>query len=277
MPDTAQTTTGARNRIPFFSLFLAFLACMFSNPAAQAADFHVSAGGGVWHNDASGHIRYKDNPAIDIDYLSYDEENRPYMWFEITHPVPILPNLRFEYCENKFSGNSDTDFYWEDVHFKADSYSRMKLKQFDMIAFYQVLPFKWLVLDLGLDVKYVKFSFQAEGKAYAQGVELPFDKNYQIEQDNLFIPFPYTKLKFVVPGTGLELEGEAKAIAYKNTSAYDLSIKASYFFEITPVQIGLEAGYRYEKLDIDQDDFNSINFDADVDIDGPFVGLALRY
>ncbi len=247
------------------------------NTGALAADFHISGGGGIWHNDASGSIQYKDDPAIDIDYLNYDEENRPYGWFELTHPVPVLPNLRLEYCKNKFSDRASIAFEWEDVRFGADSYSKMELKQLDMIAFYQPLSLNWIALDLGLDVKYVKFTFSAEGSGYIPDTGLSLRTAYEIEEDNLFIPFPYAKIKFMVPNTGLEIEGEAKAIGYKHTSAYDLSIKASYFFKIKVIELGIEAGYRFENLDLDQDDFNSINFDADIDLDGPFAGLALRF
>jgi len=266
----------SRGFILFF-LWSALIFMVVTCRHVNAADLQFSLGGGIWYNDVSGDIKYKNNPTIDIDILNYDTEIRPYVWAELTHPVPILPNLRLEYFRNEFSDRSSEDFYWEDVHFKADSYTKMQLKQFDMIAFYQITPLDWIALDLGLDVKYIKFLFEAEGLAQITGIINPVKVNYQIEEDNLFIPFPYTKLKLQVPGTGLEFEGEAKFIGYKNTTAYDLSIKASYFFNILAIQAGVEAGYRFEKLDLDQDDFGSIKFDADIDMYGPFTGIAVRF
>ncbi len=244
---------------------------------SYAADLCISAGGGVWHNNATGHIRYKDDPSVDIDYLNYDEENRAYAWGELTHPVPVLPNIRFEYIDIKFSDRSETGFSWEDIDFMADTYSKTSLEQIDMIAFYNVFNWKWIDCDFGLDVKYLNFKFLAEGMANQSDTRSKSKYTYAVEEENIFIPFPYINIRLNIADTGLGLECESKFIKFKNTSAYDISIKADYFFEIKPVKLGIEAGYRFEKLDIDQDDFKSIKFDADIDIDGPFAGLVLKF
>jgi hypothetical protein len=52
---------------------------------------------------------------------------------------------------------------WEDVIFSANTYTCMGLEQLDMVAFYQVFNMAWLNIDLGIDIKYINFKFQAEG------------------------------------------------------------------------------------------------------------------
>jgi len=258
-------------------LLLGLILLSFTSISGAAADLNFSAGGGIWMNEGSGDIRYKNNPSVDIDDLDYDTENRGYGWAELRHPVPFLPNLRIEYSDVRFSGHSDTGFSWDDIDFEANSYSETQLHQLDMILFYNIFSQSGIIWDLGVDVKYMNFEFDAEGEGRIPNI--PGSSIYYSvhEEEDLYIPFIYTKLRFDILKSGIGIEGELKYSFYKGSSAFDTSIKADYLFDLKPFKFGIEAGYRFENIDLDQDDFGSIKFDADVDIKGPFVGAVFKF
>ena len=259
------------------SFLLIIFSLSFMPMSISAAELSFSAGGGIWRNEGTGELRYKDNPAVDIDYLDYDKENRGYIWAELRHPVPFLPNFRVEYVDLKLSGHSSHAFAWEDVGFKADAYSETTLTQLDMILFYNVLSLPWVDLDLGADVKYIDFTFDAEGEGKDLddlGVQAEFTED---EDETAYIPFIYSRVRANIPATNFGIEGDVKYITYKNTTVLDTSIKANYFFDLKAVKLGIEAGYRFESIDIDEDDFSGLTFDIDVDIEGPFAGVFIRF
>ena len=258
-------------------LFLIILSLCFVAPPVSAADLSISAGGGVWRTDASGELRYEDQPTVDIDYLDYDKENRGYVWAEIRHPVPYLPNVRVEYSDIKFSGHSSESFVWDDIEFEGDTYSETKLTQLDMILFYNVLSLPWMDLDLGVDVKYIDFTFEAEGEGEEVGSPSTRTVVSTDEEETAYIPFIYSRARFDIPSTNFGIEGDIKYITYKSTTVLDTSIKANYLFDFKAVQFGIEAGYRFESIDIDEDDFSGLDFDIDVDIEGPFAGVFFKF
>lgn len=259
---------------PIFLILLSL--CLVGHPV-YAADLSFSAGGGVWRNEGTGELRYQDNPTLDVDYLDYDKENRGYIWAELRHPVPFLPNIRVEYVDLKLSGQSNHAFIWDDVAFKADAYSETTLTQLDMILFYNILSFPWVDLDLGADVKYIDFTFDAEGDGIDLGdfgVPEEFEEH---EDETAYIPFLYSRVRANIPATNFGIEGAVKYITYKNTTVLDTSIKANYFFDLKAVKLGIEAGYRFESIDIDEDDFSGLSFDIDVDLEGPFAGVFIKF
>ncbi len=259
------------------SFFLIIFSLSFIPVAVSAAELSVSAGGGVWRNEGTGELRYKDQPTVDVDYLDYDKENRGYIWAELRHPVPYLPNLRVEYVDLKLSGHSSEGFVWDGTIFATDAYSETTLTQLDMILFYNVLSLPWVNFDLGVDVKYMDFKFDAEGEG--RDIDNP-DIRAVIsthEDETQYIPFVYSKARFNIPATNFGIEGEVKYITYKNSSILDSSIKADYLFDLTAVKFGIEAGYRFESIDIDEDDFSGLTFDIDVDLKGPFAGVVFKF
>ena len=258
-------------------LFLIILSLCFVAPPVSAADLSISAGGGVWRTDGSGELRFEDSPAVDIDYLDYDKENRGYVWAEIRHPVPFLPNMRIEYSDLKFSGHSSESFVWDDIAYEGDTYSETTLTQLDMIIFYNVLSLPWMDLDLGADVKYIDFTFEAEGEGEDVGDPGTTTVITTEEDETAFIPFIYSRARFNIPATNIGIEGDIKYITYKSTTVLDTSIKANYLFNLKAVQLGIEAGYRFESIDIEEDDFSGLDFDIDIEIEGPFAGLIFKF
>ena len=234
---------------------------------AQADVVRVEMGAGMWNQDPDGQIQYKDSPSFSASDVGYSDEKAAYVWLNIKHPVPILPNIRLEYTPMEFSGTSTTGFEYDGVNFTSGAKSTLSMDQYDAILYYNILDNTgWTTIDLGLDVKYVDTSFQAN-----QGV------NSVGQSDGIALPMAYGRLRFEVPATGLGFEGDMKYVPYKGSEVYDYRIKADYTFDLTAIDLGIEAGYRSQRIDIHHDDFSSLDTSGDIDISGFYAGAMIRF
>ena len=125
----------------------------------------------------------------------------------------------------------------------------------------------WTTLDVGLDLKVVQSEFNVNDSA------LNISEN---NKETLPIPMVYARARFDLP-FGLGVEGIGKYVKYKDTTVVDYLIKADYTLEdVLPIDIGFEVGYRFEKFDVEGDDF-SIDTSANIEIDGVFAGAVVRF
>jgi len=241
--------------------------------SAQADLLRVEMGGGIWQNEMKGTITSTDTTGLitatfDTELLGYEKEDKGYLWMFIKHPIPILPNLRLEYAAVNYSGTSTQSFEYQGKIYQANTKSETTLDQFDIIMYYNLLDnTAWTTIDLGLDVKIVQSEFNAVDSLSGVTVD---------EKETLPIPMAYARARFDLP-FGLGIEGIGKYISYKDTKVIDYLIKADYTLEdVLPIDIGFEVGYRFEKFDIDGDDF-SIDTSANIEIDGIFAGAVIRF
>jgi len=245
--------------------------------SANADLLRVEMGGGVWNNEISGPIQYKILPGYNADDLGYSSENKGYAWLNIKHPIPILPNLRLEYADVDFTGSSSRSFAYDGKIFSTNTYSETQLTQYDAILYYNLLDnTAWTTLDLGLDIKYIDSNFKASGDAVpVLGGTSSFSS--VDESEDLVLPMLYGRLRFELP-FNLGIEGSAKYTKYKSSSLGDYSIKADYtLVDVLPFEVGFEVGYRFENIDLDQDDISGLDVDVDLDIKGVFAGAVIKF
>lgn len=254
-------------------LLSGFLLAGLLGLSAQADVLRVEMGGGVWQNEISGTITSTDTTGLitqtfDTDLLNYDKESKGYAWVFIKHPIPVLPNLRLEYAAVDFSGTSTQSFVYQGVTYAANTTSDLTMDQFDIIMYYNLLDnTAWTTLDVGLDVKIIKSEFNAQDSV----------SNIEVhETETLPVPMAYGRLRFELP-FDIGVEGIGKYTAYKDSKVIDYVIKADYTLtDILPVDVGFEVGYRFEKFDIDGDDFD-IDTSGDLEVDGIFAGAVIRF
>ena len=256
-------------------LLSGFLLAGLLSLSAQADLLRVEMGGGIWESDLSkGSITSKDlvgsglPSTFNTNVLNYEKEKNAYLWVFIKHPIPILPNLRLEYANVDFSGTTTQDITYEGVTYTANSKTDTVLEQFDIVMYYNLLDNTlWTTLDIGVDVKIVQSEFNVNDSA------LSISEN---NKETLPIPMAYARARFDLP-FGLGIEGIGKYISYKDTKVIDYLIKADYTLEdVLPIDVGFEVGYRFEKFDVDGDDFD-IDTSADIEIDGIFAGAVIRF
>ena len=234
---------------------------------AQADVLRLEAGAGVWDQDPDGYLQYKNTPSFTDSDVGYSNEKKMYAWINIKHPVPALPNVRLEYTPIEFSGTSITGFEYEGTNFTSGAKSTLSMDQYDAIFYYNILDNTgWTTIDVGLDVKYIDTSFQA-----SQGV------NSVSQSDDITLPMAYARVRFEIPATDIGLEGDIKYVSYKSSDVYDYRIKVDYTVDLTAVDLGVEVGYRFQNINVEHNDFSSLDATGDIHISGLYAGVMVRF
>jgi len=237
-------------------------------PTCSAADvLGVRAGANYWNYDISGTARYKTrDSANDIDInndLGYDDGSSGYYYISLEHPLPFLPNVRLSYTDIDEDANgrlSRTVVFGNTTFlFNEDVSSQFELKQTDVTLYYELLD-NVVSLDLGLNGKYI------DSKARISG-SLSGTENTDISG---WVPMAYAGVGADLPLTGFGVSADGSYVKYEGSSFYDFSVRASY---TTPWHLGVDAGYRKIKLDLD--DFDD-SF-TDVEFDGPYAGAYITF
>jgi outer membrane protein len=243
--------------------------------SAQADFTRIEAGVGVWQSDPSGPITYSVgavNETADIaNNLGFKEEDFTYVWLNIKHPVPAIPNLRLEKVDVDFSGTATNsfDFVYNGATYTYDANSKsdLQIDQTDVTLYYNLLDnTAWATVDVGLNVKLMDFDVQVtdngSGDTYRESETVP-------------LPMLYLRARAELPGTNLGIEGDIKYISISDSQAYDARIKVDYTLDFVPVvQPALEVGYRIQKIEIDEDD---VDVTTDIEFSGVYAGLMLRF
>lgn len=236
---------------------------------ASYADFvRVEMGVGAFMSEPSGSLTYSNSASpMDVkDTLGFSSESSPYVWLNVKHPVPILPNLRLEYVDVTSKGNSQ-NLTWDGISVPTGTSSELTLTQYDATLYYNLLDNTfWTTLDLGLDVKMIQSNYKID----PNGLYLGYDKS-----KDLVIPMAYLRARVQIPATNIGFEADGKYLGDGTSEFSDIRIKADYTLGFIPVvQPALEVGYRIQKFKA-QDSSNEVK--TDLNYSGAYVGLMLRF
>jgi outer membrane protein len=237
------------------------------------ADFtRVGIGVGAWQQKSSGDAKYSETGYDEGKYKSdEDTKTQTYIWLDIKHPIPIIPNIRAEYVkiedEGKVTGrfkDYDAGSGWVDAKFK--------LTQYDIIPYYNILDDTFhMTLDVGVDIKIFDMKYETGiVTCNHTGINTTYD-----DSSSGIIPLGYARLRFSMP-FNLGLEGNGKYIAYDGSSLIDASLKVDWSMEFVPVlHPTFEFGYRYQHFYLDDKD----NEEGKIDLSfaGFFAGIAIKY
>ncbi|MFI8621913.1 MAG: TIGR04219 family outer membrane beta-barrel protein [Marinomonas sp.] len=194
------------------------------------------------------------SPSADDSYISdsgsskksadLDGKSGTYFGIAFEHPLPLIPNVRFQTLDLKANGSSD------------GKSAKLDLSHQDYTLYYEFLDgLLWIDLDAGLTVRKFDGSVSLDG-----------------DKSNLsdFYPLGYVAGYVTVPGTRLSFGGEVKAGGFDGSSITDTTLKVKYQ---SPFLVGLEGGYR--KIDLDLDDIDGKDIKSD--FSGVFVGAFIDF
>ncbi|MEE9327998.1 MAG: TIGR04219 family outer membrane beta-barrel protein [Cocleimonas sp.] len=149
----------------------------------------------------------------------------------IEHPVPLLPNLKVSIS-------------------KVDS-SAYDYTKIDYTGYYEILDNDMVSIDVGLGVT----DFQD-----GHYLGLPFSE---------ILPHVYFDAEVSFPLTNLTGYTDIHFLSVEGNSMTDAIVGLRYDFELIAVDLGVKAGYRIQRFDVE--DFDQLSFD--VETKGAFVGL----
>ena len=228
-------------------LALSVLATTFSLADVIGGEINI----GYYNHAASGSLQYQGN-VIDIqDTLQWKDEGDMFAKVYIEHPLPIIPNIKLGYSNFGHSGSGvlthSFDFGGTTYSANSNVESLFDLKMYDLTLYYEILD-NWVNIDVGLNVKYVDGSISIK------------DNTILSEATDFQVPIPmlYVKARFDVPTTDLSFQVEGNYVTYDGHTLYEVEAGVRYTLALG---LGLEAGYRTMKLELDNIDDLSMNSD----------------
>ncbi|MFV8835025.1 TIGR04219 family outer membrane beta-barrel protein [Aquisalimonas sp.] len=229
--------------------------------SATAGLTGASVGVGVWNQGPSGHVEADGNRADLEDDLDTDSEVGYFVWADLRHPIPLLPRLKLKHTPVTLEGEGDSSFSFGDESFTGENESEITLDQTDFIIYWS--PWSLFVdLDIGLNVKYIDGEIDVESEGERERVS--FDGP---------LPLVYARTEARLPGTGLFGGGEVSYLSFDGNRIVDMTLSAGYRTGIGLASIAIEGGYKYQNIRLDSFD----DLDADLTIDGPYMGVSARF
>lgn len=231
-------------------------------PVMAAADvLSFTIGGGIWNETPEGNIIQPSGaptPSVDVkNQLFWSEESQGYLFATLEHPVPILPNVRLMYTSLDHAGSGNTSFDFDGVTYSGNVANDFTIEQTDLLFYYEVLD-NVVSLDLGLNVRLLDISFTIN-----DGI------SNTSESVSGTVPMIYGMVGGS-PWPGVLLSAEANYMTLSGSTISDFNAKISY---TTDFFVGFEAGYRTQKIELDDvDDTN-----ANLDFKGPFIGAYVKF
>ena len=234
------------------------LALLFSVPA-QADFVGFRIGASYWEPELSGDISSTGDPDIDLsDDLDLDDPSESSLVLVLEHPVPFLPNLRYQGIELDSSGSESLT---GGITFNGENYvagetvrSTLDLSHDDLVLYYEVLD-NWVNLDIGLDIK----SF--DGKVSIVGSTNTTTSSIDIDET---IPLLYLSARFDLPFSGFYVGADISTLSVDDSSVDDTTLKLGYESKIG---FGIEGGIKTFSVELDDAD----DLDTDLEYDGAFV------
>lgn len=265
----------------FVLKFLGLL--LLSLISLRAEGWQAEASAGLWSGSSDGTIVHNGNlelfgpiapDVILTDHLGdHKDKTAGYLNITLKHPIPIVPNVRFEYVGVKSAGNI---VYTEEVPFlgttSATAESQLFLTQYDTVLFYNLLDNTfWTTLDLGVDMKYAQTQYYVP------------DLSVDVTSDSI-IPMAYVHGRVEAPFAPVGLESDIKYITDGESTVYDIRIKMDYTFKMnTALEPGLELGYRIQTFTVYGEESNYLGdvfsgkSDTDVTFSGFYGGLTVKF
>jgi len=209
---------------------------------------------GYYNHAPTGTTQYQGDEINLEDDLKWESEGDVFVKAYIEHPLPIIPNIKVGYTSFGHSGsgsvNKSFQFGGKSFNLNSNIDTQFDLKMYDLTLYYEILD-NWVNLDLGLNVKYI------DGLINVKGTDIISNKLINESADfKVPVPMLYAKARFDVPITDLSFQAEGNYVTYDGHTFYDAEIGARYTLALG---LGLEAGYKTMKLELDDIEDLSMN------------------
>jgi len=222
--------------------------------ASVNADFvGINIGLSHWAPDLSGNFNSGNDAKIDLSNdLGINDPSQTSLILIIEHPIPLLPNVKYQSFDLATSGNKTLT---QNLSFNGNSYSAgnnvsstFDLSHDGIVFYYEVLD-NWVNLDLGLDLK--RFG----GKVGINGNDITVDET---------VPLLYISARFDLPFTGFYAGADLNSLGSGDNKANDSTLLVGYE---SAIGLGVEGGVKTFSLDLD----NANNINTNIEYKGLYL------
>ena len=242
---------------PKWTVFFAILAGASFCELVTADFVGVNIGTGHWSPTLSGSFN-SDNSGSSIDLnddLGINDKPQTSMVLTVEHPIPVLPNIRYQGFSLGSTGistlNNDLTFNGKTSNSGDQVRSNFNLSHDDILLYYQLLN-NWINLDMGVDLK----RFNGE-------VELSGSDTTRVDVDET-IPMLYLSARYDFPFSGFYIGANINNFSLSDRNAEDSTVKLGYE---SNEGLGIEGGIKTFSLELD----DASNLGTDIKYDGIFL------
>jgi len=213
--------------------------------SANANFVGLNIGFSHWAPDLSGNFNSENNASINpSNDLGVNDPSQTSLIFILEHPIPLLPNMKYQNFDLETSGNKTLT---KNLSFNGNNYSAgnkisstFDLSHDDIVLYYEVLD-NWVNLDLGVDIKRI------DGKIIINGDNVIVDKTVQSL---------YMSARFDLPFTGFYAGADVSGIGNGNNKSNNSTFLMGYE---SSTGLGIEGGIKKLSLDLNNPDIIDTN------------------
>ncbi len=223
-------------------------------PAAQADFVGLNIGAYAWSPDISGTVQTGSDSEIRLENdLGYSDDNASGLSISLEHPVPALPNVRYQTIDLSSSSRNTTS----SIQFNGNSYtgtinSTLDLSHQEIVLYYEMLD-NWINIDLGLDLK--MFDGEVSVSDSTQSGTVTIDET---------VPMLYLSARVDLPFTGFYVGANLQQLSLGDNSAEDTTLLIGYE---SNTGLGIEGGFKTFTLDLN----DAGDLDTNLEYDGLFL------
>jgi outer membrane protein len=246
--------------LPLFAV----LTFLVSTPAA--ADFvGLKIGASYWSPELSGDFNSTGETTIDLsDDLDLDDPSQSSLVLSLEHPVPFLPNVRYQAFDLDTDGSNTLtrSITFEDETYSASETVRTNfdLSHDDIVLYYEVLD-NWINLDVGLDLKRFDGRISIVNSTRTKSASTKVDET---------LPLLYLSARFDLPFSGFYVGADISSFSIDDSSAEDITVKLGYESESG---LGIEGGFKTFSLELDDVD----DIDSNIEYDGAYINGYIHF
>jgi outer membrane protein len=240
-----------------------------------SADFiGTSVGAGMWHQNIGGYakngkdINYMNNKAAETDgnihtgNLGLSDETKPYVWAQIIHPIPVVPNVKLQFTQYDTSGSGiavgSVKLFGADINLHDRVHTHITIDSYDATFFYELKMFAEVEVGFGVNV---------------------LDGNTKVSTStssasaSWIAPIPYLYARVETPTImGFSVEAQAKYLSINSAYYHDYQGAVKYHLPTPIVDMSASLGYR------SQDIFAKDGGDeTKLEFQGAFAELGVRW
>ncbi|MFT5225741.1 MAG: outer membrane protein [Polaribacter sp.] len=218
------------------------------------ADFvRLDIGISHWAPILSGNFNSGNDASIQTKSdLGINDPSQTSLVFILEHPIPVLPNVKYQTIDLATSGNKtltkSQTFNGNTYNASSNVSSTFDLSHDNIVLYYEVLD-NWVNLDLGVDLK------RFDGQVGINGDNIVVDET---------VPSLYISAKFDLPFTGFYAGANLMQLSSGDNSANDSTFLVGYE---SNTGLGIEGGVKAFSLDLN----NAGNIDTNVEYNGLYL------
>lgn len=234
------------------------LSVILASTQAQADVLGAGLGTGIWTSGPVGTVTTNNNEFDVKKDTGLSSSNNNYVWAYFNHPLPVIPNIRLESTQVSSSGRGSQSVTFQGQVFAANNQTDLNLNQVDVLLYW------------GIPLPIVNINYGFGAKQFTGDLTITDGSNSETTDLDGTVPVGYLAAQVNVPALPLSFSADIKTLG----SLYnDTTLKGRYDITSFGLKLGIEAGYRSQKLKTD--DIGDI--DVDMKIDGYFAGVTLVF